>query len=224
MDLTETLKNVSLIIASLTAIYGIGSWRREYRGRRRAELAEETLSLFYEARDAIRHIRSPFGTVGEGSTRKHSDGETPEQTKAYDRAYVAFERYNSHMELFNKLHSIRYRFMTQFSVEDAKPFDDLRETINEILASSQTLAQLWLWASESTMDSARQQKRFEEIDKFQAVLWEGFGKDDPIKARVEKCVADIEQTCKGILSSKWSLLSFFHPTLHKALRSKKKHS
>jgi hypothetical protein len=81
MGFTEFLKNISLIVASCTAIYGIGSWRREYRGKRQAELAEETLSLFYEARDAIKHIRHPFSYAGEGSTREESEKETEEEKK-----------------------------------------------------------------------------------------------------------------------------------------------
>ena len=70
MDWTKLIKNISIIIASWTAVYGIDQWRREYRGKRQAELAEEVLSLFYEAQDAVRHIRNPFGFGGEGASRK----------------------------------------------------------------------------------------------------------------------------------------------------------
>ena len=44
--------------AAGVAIYGIRSWRREFRGKRQIELAEDVLALFYEARDAITAIRS----------------------------------------------------------------------------------------------------------------------------------------------------------------------
>lgn len=37
------------IIASATAIYGINSWRREIKGKRQIELAEDVLSNFYQA-------------------------------------------------------------------------------------------------------------------------------------------------------------------------------
>jgi hypothetical protein len=88
MSYSEFLKDLSIIVASCTAIYGIGSWRREYVGKKRAELAEEALCHFYEARDAIQHIRNPFSRGGEGSTRKADENETPEQKEAFDRAYV----------------------------------------------------------------------------------------------------------------------------------------
>lgn len=50
MDYSELIKNISLTLASLTAVYGIDQWRREHRGKRQAELAEDTLTLFYEAK------------------------------------------------------------------------------------------------------------------------------------------------------------------------------
>ena len=69
----DILKSISIIIASGVAIYGINSWRREIKWKRKYELAEETLSLFYEVQDAISIIRSPFVSVSEGKTRKRQE-------------------------------------------------------------------------------------------------------------------------------------------------------
>jgi hypothetical protein len=95
MDWTELIKNISIIIASWTAVYGTDQWRRECRGKRQAELAEEVLSLFYEAQDAVRHIRNPFGFGGEGASRKAGENETPEEKDAFDKAFVIFERFKT---------------------------------------------------------------------------------------------------------------------------------
>lgn len=100
------------------------------------ELAEEVLSLFYQARDVIREIRSPFGYGGEGSTRKSSPTESPEEKAALDNAYVAIERYSKHKELFSKIYAVRYRFMAQFGTDKVKPFDDLNRVINQIIMAS----------------------------------------------------------------------------------------
>ncbi len=108
MSYSEFLKDLSIIVASCVAIYGIGSWRREYVGKKQAELAEEVLCLFYEARDAVQHIRNPFSHSNEGSSRKADESETPEQKEAYDRAYVLIERFNTHIELFNLIKCIRF--------------------------------------------------------------------------------------------------------------------
>ena len=66
MDVANILESISLIIAAWAVIIGVNAWRREYIGKRRLELAEEVLSLFYEARDIIRYIRNPFGYIGRG--------------------------------------------------------------------------------------------------------------------------------------------------------------
>ena len=60
---------VSIFRTCVTIILGVYAWRREFIGRRKIELAEDVLARFYEARDAIARIRSPFGTSSEGSER-----------------------------------------------------------------------------------------------------------------------------------------------------------
>lgn len=56
----KNLDSISVMIASWAAIWGINSWRREAQWKRKYDLAEEVLSLFYESRDKIRFIRSPI--------------------------------------------------------------------------------------------------------------------------------------------------------------------
>src|SRR4030042_1656983 len=123
MTTLNTLQSVSVIVASViasgTVIYGINAWRREYTGKRKIELAEEVLALFYEARDAIRFIRNPFGYVGEGSSRKCADNESPEEKRINDRAYVVSERYTKCKDLLKRIRSIRYRYMAQFRKNSA---------------------------------------------------------------------------------------------------------
>ena len=132
MELFELAKNISVIIGALTLISGIRAWKREYIGKRKIELAEDTLMLFYQARDAIRDIRNPFGRVGEGNSRQKADNETDSETKLLDRAYVIFERYQKHEDIFNNLQSTRYRFMARFGRENEAPFIELNKILNEI--------------------------------------------------------------------------------------------
>jgi len=215
MDYSELIKNISITLASLTAIYGIDQWRREHRGKRQAELAEETLSLFYEARDAVRHIRNPFSHGGEGSSRKPGDNETPEEKEAFDKAYVVFERFNSHVELFNKIHATRYRFMTLFGVEAAKPFDDLRRVVNEIQISASALARLWARQNRHFRSERQEESHFDQVQKHEAIFWEGLEDDDPINPRLKLCVEEIEKTCRDILSAKGTLFSLLNHELPK---------
>ena len=79
MDLKSFLSVIqvlSVTIASMTAVYGISSWRRETKWKRKYELAEEVLSCFYEVSDSFDAIRNPAGYIGEGKTRKRNENET----------------------------------------------------------------------------------------------------------------------------------------------------
>jgi hypothetical protein len=224
MDWMELIKNISIIIASWTAVYGIDQWRREYRGKRQAELAEEVLSLFYEAQDAIGHIRNPFAFGGEGASRKAGENETPEEKDAFDKAFVIFERFKSHQGLFNKIHAIRYRFMAQFGVDSAKPFDNLRNITNEIQVSAQALAQLWARQNRYFRTGQQEQHHFDQIQKHEAVFWEGLEDSDPISPKLKQCVAEIETTCRGILSAKGTLYSVLNYEFPRKHRKKNNHS
>ncbi|MFH1672285.1 MAG: hypothetical protein ABIF87_02490 [Pseudomonadota bacterium] len=218
MSFSEYLKDFSIIVASCTAIYGIGSWRWEYIGKKRAELAEEVLCLFYESRDAVQHIRNPFSQGNEGSTRKAGENETPEQKEAYDKAYVLFERFNTHLELFNKMHSLRYRFMAQFGTDAGKPFEDFRRTLNIMQASAQALAREWAKNYRHFRTEKQETSHYDFIRKQENIFWEGLPEEDTIKPKVEKCIDDIEKICRPIIDNKSALRLISNGHLLKKLK------
>jgi len=47
MKWLEIINPISIIVAAGVAVYGVNAWRREHVGKRRRELAEDTLALFY---------------------------------------------------------------------------------------------------------------------------------------------------------------------------------
>jgi hypothetical protein len=145
-DMSEVLKSVSIIGAAFMAIYGINAWQREFVGKRRLELAEETLSLFYQARDAIASMRHPFSFGGEGSSRKAGAHESPAMKESLDQAFVLAERYNSHSELFSKISSLRFRFMAMLGEQAAQPFSALAEILGKIQVAANTR----MWRSRSS--------------------------------------------------------------------------
>ena len=204
MTLIQILESLAVIIASIVAIFGINSWRREMRGRKKYELAEEVLSLFYEAKDKISAIRSIHGNVEEGKSRKPNPNETPDEQKALNDAYVVFERYQKNQETFNKLHALRYRFMAIFGSNKGKPFIDLNKTINEILISAHILGKLWNMRSQTSLPRGenRYEKIINSIQKHEAIFWEGLKEPDPITPRVESIILEIEKICEPILKQK----------------------
>jgi hypothetical protein len=205
IEFVDLFKNISVVVACLIAIRGIDSWRAEFVGKRRMELAEEVVARFYEARDAIMEIRSPFGFGGEGSTRKPSPDERPEDKQPLDQAYVLIERYNRHNELFARIRALRYRFMAQFGKEAARPFEELNLVVNELLASAHQMARYALRAPRGSSE-AEMEKYYEPLRKAEKVYWAGF-EDDPIAPRVDGIMQRIEDKCGAVIASSGTLHS-----------------
>jgi hypothetical protein len=200
MDIANILASISLILAAWTIIIGVNAWRREYVGKRKLELAEEVLTLFYEARDVISYIRNPFGYVGEGSTRETTPNESPEEKKTNDQAYVVFERYNKRQELFNKLYSMRYRYMARFGKDTAKPFDELNKIVNDIFISARALSRYWKdQGRRQWKNDAEFQRHLEEMQKHEAIFWYQGEESDSITPRVDAVIANIEAQCLKII-------------------------
>lgn len=203
MEISELAKNISVILGALSLISGIRAWKREYIGKRKIELAEDTLMLFYQARDAIREIRNPFGRSGEGSSRKKAENETESETELLNRAYVVYERYQKHEELFNKLQSTRYRFMARFGRETETPFIELNKILNEVFLAAQMLGSYyWQRQGRVHMEGDEFKKHLEEKHKYEAIFWFQGEKRDEIGPRVEKVIKQIEDTTKSTLAEK----------------------
>ena len=208
MNWIQILQQVSILIGIWIIIYGIDAWRREHVGKRQLELAEDTLAMFYEAADAIRHMRHPASFGHEIEDVKRGERETDAQFQARQNAYVVFHRYNQYQELFNKIHASRYRFMAQIGKGEAEPFNELRKIINEITRAARMLATLW--ARDSFRTDEQWEKHRERINKHEAVFWGGIEEDDPINPKIDKVVYDIEKTCYSIISGKGTLHRFLN--------------
>jgi len=191
------INSAAIVFAALVARYGITSWIHEFKGKRKIEVAEDALEHFYKVRDAIAYMRNPISYGDEGTKREVAEKETNVEKRARDAANVVYERHNKHIETFNKLYAMRYRFMARIGKEKAEPFEQIQKVVNEILIAAQMLAHLW----------AKQQRRHipetteklqQSVDKFESIFWYS-GSEDDINKRVAKAIADIEQTCNNII-------------------------
>lgn len=203
----QIIQSASLILASVFAICGINAWRREYVGKRRIELAEEVLALFYQARDAVDAIRSPFGFGGEGSSRKPGPDELPAHKEALDQAYVLVERYSNYTELFARLHALRYRFMAQLGSEAAAPFIELNRIVQELILSAHEKARLSTLPESAFRTQNAKEKHYKRLLEVDSVYYGTSSEYDPIAPRVRKAVADIEKTCRPIIESKGTMVT-----------------
>ena len=198
MIILNYIKEISLIFGIFIGIYSINSWRREHIGKRKIELAEDTLSLFYEAKDAILHIRHVLSYGNETSDVERLEGEPDKNYEARKKASIVFIRYNTHQELFSKIHALRYRFMAQIGKDKAKPFEDLRNVINEILTSARMLS--ILWAKERFRTEEQEQKHWDEVEQFEKVFWDHMDANDPINPKIDAIITEIETTCNSVIS------------------------
>ena len=208
MNWLQLVRDVSILIGTWIAVYGIDSWRREHTGKRRLELAEDTLASFYEARDAIQHMRSPVSFGAEVEDVKRGENESEKSWEARRNASVILKRYNQHQELFNKLHATRYRFMAQIGKEESQPFEDFRKLLNEITSSAHVLARLW------ARDYFRNDEHFEKhrtlVEKYEAIFWEGIVDKDPVNPKLDLIINNIEKTCSNVISGEGTLYSLIN--------------
>jgi hypothetical protein len=199
----EVLTQISVLIGIWVAIYGIDAWRREHVGKRQIELAEETLALFYEAVDAVKHLRHPASFGAEIDDIKRVAGESEKAFDARKHASVVFYRHKQYQQLFSKLHATRYRFMAQFGKAATKPFDELHSIVGEIIMSARLLSRYW--AVDTFQSEEHRNKHWERIEKQEAVFWEGIDNDDPINPRMDELVDCVERTCRQAIEGQKSL-------------------
>ncbi|WP_418133095.1 hypothetical protein ABL849_13675 [Variovorax sp. 375MFSha3.1] len=206
VDFEYILKVVALgsaIFGAWYAVYNFDSWRREHQGKRQAELAEETLALFYEASDIVNIVRSPMSWGYETDDLKRLDGEMDEKYQARKAAYVVFKRLSDHHVQLNKLYAMRYRFMAAFGAEKAKPFTDFHDVLSEIRRAGHMLSHLW--ARRPYQNEAQAERDDELIKMYENVFWEMLPEDDKIKPKVASIVKEIETTCRGVIEAKSTL-------------------
>ena len=201
MDLAfKILQSISVITASIVTICGITSWRREAKWKRKYELAEEVLSLFYECKEKIAIIRSPHSYSKEGKTRKRGENESQEETERLYNAYVFIERYDKEKEPFIKLWTLKFRFMALFGKEANKPFDEISQILNSIFLAAHHLGQrYWKEQGQKTFTDAQFEKHLQVMNKYEKIIWADYDESDEITSQVNSCISKIEKYCVTIM-------------------------
>lgn len=206
MNAADVITSISVAIAAISFVVGVSAWKREFVGKRRIELAESVLALFYEAEDAIREMRNPFSFGGEGSTRKRADNERQEESKLLDQAYVVFERYEKREKLFAQLRSMKYRVMAAFGDKSGEPFNELNMVLNEIFMAARMLgSHYWPRQGRAPMGEEEFQKHLANMQKYEAVFWFMGEKTDQIGPRVREAVKEMESITRQAAASQLSV-------------------
>ncbi|MCB8981671.1 MAG: hypothetical protein H6657_30045 [Ardenticatenaceae bacterium] len=203
MSVADIITSISVAIAAISFVMGITAWKREFIGKRKIELAESLLAVFYEAEDAIKEIRSPFSYVGEGKTRKRSENELEEQSELLDRAYIVFERYQKREELFAQLRATKYRAMASFGAKASEPFDEIGKILKEIFLAANMLAtQYWPRQGYRHLTEEQFLQNRGQMEHYEAIFWYMGEEKDEIGRRAHKAIKAIENIAREEIEGK----------------------
>lgn len=193
----EIFTALTVMLAALSFTFGVTAWSREFRGKRRIEMAENVLAMFYEAQEAIKNIRSPVSFGGEGNSRPKMEGEVEEESKIRDQGYIPFERYKKYEELFSRLRSTKFTFMAMFGSDQDVPFNELTSVINQVLFAGRQLGtRFWIEQGRRTLTPQQLAVHLKQMEKYEAIYWEGLPEKDSAGRQVEAAVAKIERVAE----------------------------
>lgn len=173
-----------------TAVVGwkaLTKWRDETVGKRRLEVAEETLSAFYQVQEIIYDARSPMIWASEMVKEEGVPDEVVSNS-----AYGPVRRLHQSFEHIRDLRTKRHRFAALFGREATKPWDEIEAVLNEIHAASEAVLSL---RGEHIPAKDPHAKFYQE----QRQILARQTKDDPITPRVDAAVKEIEAICRPII-------------------------
>jgi hypothetical protein len=189
----EVAKAIPSVVTAITAIVGVSiaarglnKWRTETIGKRKAELAEEVLADFYQARDILTGVRSPGRFSHEGTTRVKVEGETEDDTRILNAYFTTVERLKNESEFFARFFAHRFRFVAHFGPEAGAPYDELKTILTGIISAAHMLVITY------RRDGALPPSHA----KWEAMIgWSPLDNDE-IPARINAIVATIERICQ----------------------------
>ena len=188
---TSFLSDLSVIIASCAAIYGVLDWRRVFFAKRKAEFAEELLVQVYIIRDDLDYIRNKFVIGSEGDTREKMSNETNEEQIQKNVYYAHYERIIYYENDISNALAMRYRYKVMLG-GDESTLESLRGIIKKVVISI-----FYLISSESDPRSVNS----EEVENQKAVLYKNYGENNIIDKEIADAIESIEKTCAPYIGS-----------------------
>lgn len=193
-EVLSTIESFAIVIASISAVKGINSWRKEAKWKRKYELMEEVLALYYEAQDAIAMIRNPWSFGGEGKSKQRGEIEYSHDSEILEQANVVFERFEKYNDLFFKLKAVRYRFKAVFGKKSDLPFEELDEVVHDIKYAANRLGtKYWKEQGRKHFSDSEFESHLKEMHKFESHIWQGSSDPDEIRLRISAIIASVEK-------------------------------
>ena len=209
-DIATIAQAVAIISACWAIISGVGAWKREFIGKRKIELAEETLAAFFEIKDAISSIRNPWSSGNEGKSRQRGPHEIEAESQLLDRGHIVVERYESKKEIFVRFNTLKYKFMAAFGKETEGIFTETNKTLNSIFISANMLAtHYWQRQGRVKMEKDEFQRHLEEMHKHEGIFWDRYNEKDEVREDLSNIQKELERVTKPCFEEPMKTYSIF---------------
>jgi hypothetical protein len=181
-DWVTALANVGLagaaIFAARQGIRTLNAWRTETIGKRKAELAEQALISFYQAREVLSFVRTPVHLRG----------------GAESTYLIPIQRLDRETELFAKIQTQRYSFAAVFGPKSTQPFDSLQEVHGRMVTAARTLSQM-------PQETGTMGYPNDSTTELKNTLGWGLRKrPDVIDKKIDEAIEAMEAICRPVLS------------------------
>lgn len=183
----EKLSAISDFGILIVAIWGMRSWYREYTYKKKSELAEEILCLFYQMQESISWIRHPAALDFEiDEIKKQTNRATCKGEAAPFYYLVAKLRIQEKKELIASFSALKYVAKAKLDKKLAPCFENIVRLINTISINS-----LHLFNDGNNMSVATR-------EKMENVIWEGHSlcKEKDMTSEIEENIKQVEKICE----------------------------
>ncbi len=196
------IRDISVILAAGAAIWGVRIWRKSNRDVRKLQIAEDALTQFYQACDAIRAIRFPVTFGGEAANRACTENETDKEKYYRDIAYIIIERHRSFSGEFSKLKAYMFRLRAYFGAEDMSPIEELLKIRGRIMAAAKNYYDYAPKRDEDFRTSEEWERHCERVERFDREMWEvDIPENDEIEQAIQRHLEKFEEICRPILNA-----------------------
>lgn len=203
---TAIVEMIAVVVASGIAGFGITTWKREHLGKRKIEVAEQTLALFYETRSIFNAIRSKAYSTEEALERVKLQGEYQDQTDDLNLMFAVRTRFKQYESHFAKIKATSFQFMAVVGKEHVVLFDRFESLVHSLKFAASELENLYavnpLARNIENVNDNEFEKKLQKAEwRFHGKLWLEGTPDtrDAIAMEHWKILSAVENVCKGVL-------------------------
>ena len=184
------LQSVAAVVVAVFAAVGFFLWRREMVGKRKMEVAERTLSLFYQIQDILEWARNPLAYNLDAFENDDAEKRFWKDSWEKDTFDLPVTGVVGANEVFAELKALRYTFISLFGKENERPFLTINTIKNQVKYAFSQFSNPGDGKVHS--DAVTAKKLIIET------MWSN-SDNDPITKQIEEAVAQIEETCRPYL-------------------------